>query len=57
MTPVEIGHNSALPGHLCHIAMLTGKKIRWDAKEEKIIDDPEASKLVTREYRGPWKMS
>ena len=57
VTPVEIGHNSAIPGHLCHISMLTGKKIRWDAKEEKIIDDPEASKLMTREYRGPWKMS
>jgi hypothetical protein len=37
--------------------MKTGKKIRWDAKEEKIIGDAEASKLMTREYRGPWKMS
>jgi hypothetical protein len=57
VTPVEIGHNSALPGHLCLISMLTGRKIRWDAKQEKIIGDPEASKLTTREYRGPWKMS
>lgn len=57
VTPVEVGHNSAIPGHLCLISMLTGKKIRWDAKEEKIIDDPEASKLMSREYRGPWKMS
>jgi predicted dehydrogenase len=57
VTPVEIGHHSAIPGHLCLIAMLTGKKIRWDVKEEKIIDDPEASKLMTREYRSPWKMS
>jgi predicted dehydrogenase len=57
LTPAEVGHNSALPGHLCLISMLTGKKIRWDAKEEKIIGDPEASKLTTREYRGPWKMS
>jgi len=46
-----------IPGHLCHIAMLTGRKIRWDVKEEKIIGDPEASKLMTREYRGPWKMN
>jgi hypothetical protein len=37
--------------------MLTGKKILWDAQEEKIIGDPEASKLMTREYREPWKMS
>ena len=52
VTPVEVGHNSALPGHLCLISMLTGRKIRWDAKEEKIIGDPEASKLMTREYRA-----
>jgi len=37
--------------------MHTGRKIRWDAKEEKIIGDRDASKLLTREYRGPWKMS
>lgn len=57
VTPVEVGHHSAIPGHLCLISMHTGRKIRWDVKEEKIIGDPEASKLMTREYRGPWKMS
>jgi len=57
VTPVQVGHHSAIPGHLCLISMLTGRKIRWDVKEEKILDDPEASKLMTREYRAPWKMS
>jgi predicted dehydrogenase len=57
VTPVQVGHHSAIPGHLCLISMLTGRKIRWDAKEERIIGDPEASKLMTREYRAPWKMS
>jgi len=57
VTPVEVGHHSAIPGHLCLIAMHTGRKIRWDVKEEKIIGDPEASKLMTRTYRAPWKMS
>lgn len=57
VTPVEIGHNSAIPGHLSLIAMRTGRKIRWDAKTEKIIGDPEASKMLTREYRAPYKMS
>jgi len=37
--------------------MKTGRKIRCDAKEEKIIGDAEASKLMTREYRAPYKMS
>jgi predicted dehydrogenase len=57
VTPVEVGHHSAIPGHLCLISMLTGKKIRWNVETETILDDPEASKLMTREYRGPWKMS
>lgn len=57
ITPVEVGHHSAIPGHLCLISMLTGRKIRWDVKTETIIDDPEASKLMTREYRAPWEMS
>jgi predicted dehydrogenase len=56
-TPAETGHNSALPGHLSYIAMRTGRKIVWDAKKETIVGDPDASKLMTREYRGPWKMS
>jgi predicted dehydrogenase len=57
ITPVEVGHHSALPGQLCRIAMETGRKIRWDAQQEMILGDAEASKLMTREYRGPWKMS
>jgi len=57
VTPVEVGHHSTIPGHLCVISMLTGRKIHWDARKEKIIDDEAASKLTTREYRAPWKMS
>ncbi len=57
ITPVEVGHHSAIPGHLCLISMLTGRKIRWDVQTEKIIGDPAASRLMTREYRAPWKMS
>jgi predicted dehydrogenase len=57
ITPVQVGHHSAIPGHLCLISMLTGRKIRWDVQTETIIGDREASKLLTREYRAPWKMS
>jgi len=57
ITPVETAHHSAIPGHLGLISMLVGRKIKWDVKEEKIIGDTEASKLLTREYRKPWKLS
>jgi len=39
------------------ISMLTGRKIRWSVGDEKIIGDPEASKLLTREYRPPWVLA
>jgi predicted dehydrogenase len=54
ITPVETGHHSAIPGHLGLISMRVGRKIYWDVKNEKILHDAEASKLLTREYRAPW---
>lgn len=55
ITPVETAHCSAIPGHLGLIAMIVGRKIKWNAKKEVIVGDAEASKLLSREYRGPWK--
>src|SRR3989454_5243350 len=49
VTPVETGHHSAIPGHLGLIAMLVGRKIKWDAKKEVIVDDEEATKLLRSE--------
>jgi predicted dehydrogenase len=57
ITPVEVAHNSAIPGHLGLIAMLSGRKIKWDAKRERILDDTEAKQLLTRNYRPPWKLA
>jgi predicted dehydrogenase len=57
ITPAETAHHSAIPGHLGLIAMRTGRKIRWDNATETIVGDAEASKLLSREYRSPWKMS
>ena len=54
ITPVQTAHHSAAPGHLGLISMIVGRKIRWSVKHEKIIGDPEASKLLTRGYRAPW---
>ncbi|MEY4386822.1 MAG: hypothetical protein RLY20_2105 [Verrucomicrobiota bacterium] len=57
ITPVETAHHSAIPGHLGLISMLVGRKIKWDVKREKIIGDSGASKLMSREYRGPWRLA
>ena len=57
ITPIEVAHHSAIPGHLGLISMLLGRKIKWDATKEVIVGDAEASKLLTRPYREPWKLA
>jgi predicted dehydrogenase len=57
ITPVETAHHSAIPGHLGLIAMLVGRKIKWNPETETILNDPEATALMTRPYREPWKMT
>jgi predicted dehydrogenase len=54
ITPVETAHHSAIPGHLGLISMRVGRKIYWDVQKEIILNDSDASKLLTREYRAPW---
>lgn len=56
ITPVETAHHSAVPGHLGLIAMLVGRRIKWDVKNGRILGDEAASKLLTRDFRKPWKL-
>jgi predicted dehydrogenase len=57
ITPAEVAHHSAIPGHLGLISMLVGRKLKWDAKNEVILGDSAASKLLGRDYRAPWRLS
>lgn len=50
----EVGHRGSMFGHLANISYRVGRRIRWDSANETIVDDAEASKLLTRQYRAPW---
>jgi len=52
----EVGLRSISVGLLGEIAMLTGRKIKWDPDKEEIIGDPGASALLGRSYREPWQL-
>ena len=54
--PAEVGHRSISVGLLGEIAMLTGRKIKWDPEREEIANDPEASALLGKSYREPWTL-
>ena len=56
LTPAEVAHRSASIGHLGQIAMLTGRKIKWDPVREQILGDVSAEALLGRTPRGPWSL-
>jgi hypothetical protein len=37
--------------------MLVGRKLKWDAEKERILGDADATKLLGRDYRTPWKLA
>ncbi|MCY3020119.1 MAG: gfo/Idh/MocA family oxidoreductase, partial [Planctomycetota bacterium] len=54
--PVEIAHRSITPAHLGNIAMLLGRKLKWDPVAERFIDDPFADRFLSRAKRAPWRV-
>lgn len=56
MAPAEAGHRTATICHLVNIAMLTGRKLKWDPQKEQIIDDPGANRMLARPMRGGWHL-
>ena len=52
---VEIGHLSTNLSLLGMLSWKAGRSIQWDGEKEQIIGDPEANKMLRREYRGDWE--
>ena len=49
-------YNVHIALNLAHISMKVGRKVLWDDKAGRIINDEEANRLVTPRYRAPWKL-
>ena len=52
----EIAHLSCGLVHLGEIAYRVGRVLHFDPEKEQFLNDPEADKLLTKEYREPWSM-
>ena len=55
--PVDIGHRVSTICHLGNIALKLGRKLNWDPKEEKFVNDAEADAMLSRPMRSPWKLA
>ncbi|MDP6468803.1 MAG: hypothetical protein QF918_13730 [Pirellulaceae bacterium] len=52
---IEFGHHSATACHLGNIASRLKRTLFFDGEKEQFINDDEANKLLTRDYReGHW---
>ena len=47
-------HRVSTMCHLANLSLRLGRKLRWDAVRQDVIDDPDASKMLVRPYRAPW---
>lgn len=56
LSDIEIGHRSTSTALLGNIAYRSGHRIEWDAKNERIVGDRDASRYLTRDYRKPWRI-
>ncbi len=55
--PVAVGHRSTSATLLGKIALRRERYLEWDAKNERVVNDEEANRLLTYEYRPPWRLT
>jgi predicted dehydrogenase len=53
---IEIGHRVCICAHLGNLAYRTGRKLVYDPVTESILNDPEATEMLTPVYRAPYQL-
>ncbi len=51
---IAVGAMSAAVSHLATISYRLGRKVVWNDANGQFVNDPEADKLITRQYRKPY---
>ncbi len=54
--PPEVAHRSVGIGYLGITALHLKRKLRWDGKKERFIDDDMANRRLFRPMRSPWHL-
>ncbi len=53
---IEQGHRSTIAPLLAGIALKTRRKLYWDGRDERFVNDAQADQHLTRAYRAPWNI-
>ncbi len=53
---VRYGHRLSKYGLLANVSYRTGRRLHWDDTSETVTGDKEANKMLSRNFRKPWKL-
>ena len=53
---VRYGHRVTKPGLLSNISYRTGRRIQWNDATERVIDDHDANRYLSRRFRKDYKL-
>ncbi len=56
VSDIDSAVQSDFISHLGDIAVRTGRKIRWDPRQETIVGDEAAARMMHRPLREPWML-
>jgi predicted dehydrogenase len=54
--PVAVGHRSTSATLVAKIALRLNRHLAWDGKAERFLHDDEANRMLSYEYRAPWRL-
>lgn len=57
ISDVVTHHRTMTSCHLCNIMLMLGRDLNWDPQKEQFVDDPQATKLMTRRRRKPYTLA
>ncbi len=56
ITPAEVAHRSTTASLIGGIALKLQRKLRWDPKTQRFLNDDEANRLLAYAMRPPWRL-
>jgi predicted dehydrogenase len=56
VAPVDVAVRSDTLCQLSDIAVRLGRKLKWNPEKEEFINDAQATRMLTRSMRSPWRL-
>ncbi len=54
--PIDVAVRTDTICHLTDICTRLGRKLQWDPEKEDFVNDPQASRMLSRPMRSPWHL-